>query len=370
MLEDGQQLHVLAERVEAALTRQRRPAASPRSAARRRHSAPPIERPTARLRRSRRRACRTAASTVATQSAQVLVLSPATRAVTGQQRHLDGVATRRKVLGPRAHRGGVAGEPVLDQHADARPPVSRAAPPWTSGRRPGSGCEGSRTCRRGRGSSRRTVCTSRAAVGPERRVAGWSRYERRERGNHAPGTVAPVSRPDDESRTESAWREIVENYGEHAPTTAAPSDEANPSLLALPQPEPASDDLPEHRGRRADGAAERPSPRSSASGRRRPRRSRCPRTGSAALAWAGIFVAPAARTADRSLLALRPPRWSAGCSCAGSSAGSATSSCEMPRRPATPGTTAHASEPPAAPTRYRRRVSGGGQARRSRSRGT
>ena len=63
-----------------------------------------------------------------------------------------------------------------------------------------------------------------------------------------------MSRPEDESRTELAWREIVENYGERAvlddPST--PSDEAaaaprSPSVAPAAGPASRSSaDLPEH----------------------------------------------------------------------------------------------------------------------------
>ena len=63
-----------------------------------------------------------------------------------------------------------------------------------------------------------------------------------------------MSRPEDESRTELAWREIVENYGERAvlDDPSATSDEAtpapeDPSTGAPASPaSPSSADLPEH----------------------------------------------------------------------------------------------------------------------------
>ena len=128
-------------------------------------------------------------------------------AVAGQQRHLDGVPARGEVLGPRPHRHRVAGEPVLDEHADPA-----TAGELGSGRRRHRGDEGGvqgrRRARRGTGSSRRTVCTTL--------LGGRAARERSERPRNppSPGTVARVTTPGDESRTELAWREIVEHYGE------------------------------------------------------------------------------------------------------------------------------------------------------------
>jgi hypothetical protein len=112
-----------------------------------------------------------------------------------------------------------------------------------------------------------------------------------------------VSRPDDESRTELAWREIVEHYGERPvlddekPTdeAAAPGNEA-PTPTGGRAPEAVggpSDDLPEHLvddddvevRERAVAESERfrppPAPPFPA-----------PRTWQRGVAWAGVFVAP------------------------------------------------------------------------------
>ena len=96
-----------------------------------------------------------------------------------------------------------------------------------------------------------------------------------------------VTSPGDDSRTELAWREIVENYGERVPLT---SDAVDPASAA---PEPAAygsaydvDDEPNED--RVDEIAEvdrfvppvaPPIP--------------LPRTWQRAVAWGGIFVAPA-----------------------------------------------------------------------------
>ena len=95
-----------------------------------------------------------------------------------------------------------------------------------------------------------------------------------------------VTSPGDDSRTELAWREIVENYGERA---SLPSDPVAPAA-AEPEPEaPGSkydvDDEPEEEP--VDEVAEvdrftppvaPPIPR--------------PRTWQRGVAWGGIFVAP------------------------------------------------------------------------------
>lgn len=108
----------------------------------------------------------------------------------------------------------------------------------------------------------------------------------------------PVSRPEDESRTELAWREIVENYGERAvlDDPAAPSDEAAPApgdpdpdapatLSAAELPEHLRDDDEVDQREQAIAEAERfrPPP---------PPPFPVPRTWQRGLAWAGIFVAP------------------------------------------------------------------------------
>ncbi len=106
-----------------------------------------------------------------------------------------------------------------------------------------------------------------------------------------------MTTPGDESRTELAWREIVEHYGERPvlPTTTRPDRRA--AAAAAPTPG----------GGRSDAEAglpddlvdddeveirDRASQRPSASVRRPRRRSPTPRTWQRGVAWAGIFVAP------------------------------------------------------------------------------
>ena len=107
-----------------------------------------------------------------------------------------------------------------------------------------------------------------------------------------------VSRPEDESRTELAWREIVANYGERAvlDDPAAPSDEAAPSS-ATPTSEapssPSAADLPEHL--RDDDEVEQREQAIAEAERFKPPPAPpfpVPRTWQRGLAWAGIFVAP------------------------------------------------------------------------------
>ena len=102
-----------------------------------------------------------------------------------------------------------------------------------------------------------------------------------------------MTTPGDESRTELAWREIVENYGErpvlpdNEPSPAAPNP-AGEGGVAGPEPLPehlVDDDEVEIR-EQAIAASERfrpppppPFPR--------------PRTWQRGVAWSGIFVAPA-----------------------------------------------------------------------------
>ena len=96
-----------------------------------------------------------------------------------------------------------------------------------------------------------------------------------------------MTTPGDESRTELAWREIVEHYGDR------------PVL---------DDDTRPRRAADAGGAGARPSTTSPTTSRRRPRTSvpvverfrppppppfPTPRTWQRGVAWAGIFVAPA-----------------------------------------------------------------------------
>jgi hypothetical protein len=102
-----------------------------------------------------------------------------------------------------------------------------------------------------------------------------------------------VSRPEDEGRTELAWREIVEHYGERPvlddetpaveePATAEQSDDA-PDAPDLP--EHLEDDDPVERREKAIAEAERfrppPAPPFPT-----------PRTWQRGLAWAGLFLAP------------------------------------------------------------------------------
>ena len=106
-----------------------------------------------------------------------------------------------------------------------------------------------------------------------------------------------MSRPDDESRTELAWREIVENYGERpllddpsaspdepAPTAASTAG-SSPGAPPTELPEDLVDDDEVEQRERAIAEAERfqppPAPPLPA-----------PRTWQRGLAWAGIFVAP------------------------------------------------------------------------------
>ena len=102
-----------------------------------------------------------------------------------------------------------------------------------------------------------------------------------------------MTSPGDDSRTELAWREIVENYGERASYDSSSDDDPAPDALPAPRDrEPAADGVPTS----ADDAEVEPRERAIAKvDRFRPRRrphSRSPAPGSAALAWAGIFVAP------------------------------------------------------------------------------
>jgi hypothetical protein len=110
--------------------------------------------------------------------------------------------------------------------------------------------------------------------------------------------VVCVSRPEDESRTELAWREIVENYGERAvlDDPATPSDEATPTAEDRVPDAPARlspTDLPEHL--RDDDEVERREQAIAESERFKPPPAPpfpVPRTWQRGLAWAGIFVAP------------------------------------------------------------------------------
>jgi hypothetical protein len=102
-----------------------------------------------------------------------------------------------------------------------------------------------------------------------------------------------VTRPEDESRTELAWREIVEHYGERPVLDdAASRRDADDAMAAEeagarePLPADLADDDEVEAREEAIAAAERfrpppppPFPR--------------PRTWQRGLAWSGIFVAPA-----------------------------------------------------------------------------
>jgi hypothetical protein len=102
-----------------------------------------------------------------------------------------------------------------------------------------------------------------------------------------------VTRPEDESRTELAWREIVEHYGERPVLDDAASRRDSDDAMAAeeararePLPDDLADDDEVEAREEAIAAAERfrpppppPFPR--------------PRTWQRGLAWSGIFVAPA-----------------------------------------------------------------------------
>ncbi|GAB3035491.1 hypothetical protein GCM10011376_18730 [Nocardioides flavus (ex Wang et al. 2016)] len=100
-----------------------------------------------------------------------------------------------------------------------------------------------------------------------------------------------MSRPEDESRTELAWREIVEHYGERPVL-----DDASPAAEPVPPtssdaspttdlPDDLVDDDPVERREQAVAESERfrppPAPPFPA-----------PRTWQRGLAWSGLFVAP------------------------------------------------------------------------------
>lgn len=110
--------------------------------------------------------------------------------------------------------------------------------------------------------------------------------------------MVSVSRPEDESRTELAWREIVENFGERAILDDSPSSsEEPPSDVKDAAPgAPATlstTDLPEHL--RDDDEVERREQAIAESERFKPPPAPplpVPRTWERGLAWAGIFVAP------------------------------------------------------------------------------
>lgn len=120
-------------------------------------------------------------------------------------------------------------------------------------------------------------------------------------GKPSAGYLCQVTTPGDESRTELAWREIVEHYGERV---VLPDDEAPPAAAAPrtarghgpvegPAPEPQSEDLADdlvdddevsvREDRIAEAERFRPPP---------PPPLPRPRTWQRGVAWAGIFVAP------------------------------------------------------------------------------
>ena len=98
-----------------------------------------------------------------------------------------------------------------------------------------------------------------------------------------------MTTPGDESRTELAWREIVEHYGERPVL----DDDGHPRRRAAPaEPVPRR----ERRARTTRTPTSTPTTTSrppSGSGRLPRRRSPTPRTWQRGVAWAGIFVAPA-----------------------------------------------------------------------------
>ena len=89
-----------------------------------------------------------------------------------------------------------------------------------------------------------------------------------------------MTRPEDESRTELAWREIVENYGERVlPDDSPRAPEPEPATYAVdsePEEDEPADEVAEVD--RFTPPAPPPLPR--------------PRTWQRGAAWAGIFVAP------------------------------------------------------------------------------
>ena len=106
-----------------------------------------------------------------------------------------------------------------------------------------------------------------------------------------------MSRPEDESRTEQAWREIVEHYGERPVLDDEPSG-ADSADVPDPEPAPGSFLAREHE----DGADEEPDADDDVRDevpeveRFRPPPAPPfprPRTWERGVAWAGIFLAPA-----------------------------------------------------------------------------
>ena len=272
---------------------------SPWSAARRRHSAPPMDRPHGhdRVVLGGELVERALDGGDPVGPVDLVEVLPA-RAVPGQQRHLDGVAAGGEVLGPRPHGDRVAGEAVLHQHADAAP-AGELGPRGSGHRRDQCGVEGRRR---------------RAA---ERDLHAHSvhhcllRIEVRTRADAAETTArVPLTR-DDARRREPHRAGVARDRGAttaSAPcsTTTTPSDVAprrRPLCRVARRRAPAATtptQLPDDRvdddeveiRERAIAEAERfrPPPR---------RPFPVPRTWQRGLAWAGIFVAPAPRARDR-----------------------------------------------------------------------
>jgi hypothetical protein len=102
-----------------------------------------------------------------------------------------------------------------------------------------------------------------------------------------------VSRPEDEGRTELAWREIVEHYGERPVLDDETPAAEEPAAGEQPDATPDAPDLPEHledddpveHREQAIAEAERFSPPPAPP-------FPTPRTWQRGLAWAGLFVAP------------------------------------------------------------------------------
>ncbi len=156
---------------------------------------------------------------------------------------------------------------MLDQHPDATTSCEVG-----SGRH-GHGCDQCRVQRRGLTRQERNLHISQCAAHRPQ-----------------PGTVRAVTSPEDESLSDSAWREIVENYGERPalfarePLTVAPDVDADPE--PEPDPPPSLDD-DQSQGNLFEALTRvehfhppvpPPIPR--------------PRTWQRAAAWAGLTVAP------------------------------------------------------------------------------
>ena len=180
MLEDGQQHRVLAQRVDGRVDQdeagQLLAAVRGEAQAQRRR---PWTDPTATTASFSAASLSKAPSTVATQSAQVTLFMSCQRVPWPGS---SGISTAY----PRAARSSAQGrieaglpvKPCTTSTPISRPPVSSGfAAASTSGRR-GRG-RGVRPARRGRESSRAQCAPAGSCEALERRVAGWSRYERR-----------------------------------------------------------------------------------------------------------------------------------------------------------------------------------------------